>query len=375
MRVTCVGQLKFRWVPRGRLAALRLLGEMLPEGARAEDAAGAGRRGGRAGRRAGRGRGGGGPSPASAGPPRWLQCPGSPGGGDGGARRQQRGSPAETISGRAAAPRPAAPAARAPRPRPHGGARRALGCPAAPGRPAARRPARYAGAAAPRLSLPGGEVPRGGGLRGDTVLGDAPRRRSLPPPGKGTSAAGTPWPRRPPPFPGTGTCRCPRCVRAPRPVPPSGDGSCRAEQGFPRRVTRLSESGRDPPWVSPLRLCRVSGSSGAQGCSPQGLSWPDGSRWHRRVTASRLPSARGCLFPPGTSLVPPSRLGSAEESLSSRLAALTPGSAALHLPGNQERSLLSSLRSRRRSPVDRTLYQPGRGWRCCQSSPGPQAQV
>lgn len=72
------------------------------------------------GRRAGRGRGGrrAGSRLRGAAP---LQCPGSPGGGDGGARRQQRGSPAETIAGRAAAPRPAAPAARAPRPGPMAG--------------------------------------------------------------------------------------------------------------------------------------------------------------------------------------------------------------------------------------------------------------
>lgn len=68
-----------------------------------------------------------------------LQCPGSPGGGDGGARRKERGSPAETDAGRAAAPRPAAP-------RPHGGAPR--GPAAAPGRAAAD--AAVARRAAPR---------------------------------------------------------------------------------------------------------------------------------------------------------------------------------------------------------------------------------
>lgn len=68
-----------------------------------------------------------------------LQCPGSPGGGDGGARRKERGNPAETDAGRAAAPRPAAP-------RPHGGAPR--GPAAAPGR--ATADAAAARRAAPR---------------------------------------------------------------------------------------------------------------------------------------------------------------------------------------------------------------------------------
>lgn len=256
VRVTRVGQLKSPWVPKGSLGARSLLGEMFPEGARcahaeAGDAAGTGHR---APGRAGRGRGGrrAGSRLRGAAP---LQCPGSPGGGDGGARRQQRGSPAETIAGRAAAPRPAAPAARAPRPRPHGGARRPLGraAAAAAGRPAARRAARYAELPRGDERLPSHACParrRGaGGAAGRGAQGPhgawgcpaAPL--SCPLPARG------PAPRRhrgvTPAEPRGRHLPLPLCVRAPRPVPPavaegdpSGEGSCKAGQASAPRVSR-----------------------------------------------------------------------------------------------------------------------------------------
>lgn len=183
---------------------------------------------------------------------------------------------------------------------------------------------------------PAGRCRGAGGSEGTRCLG-MPRGAALcPRPARGRAPRGHPGRGGRLPSPAQAPAAAPGVCGLLGRCPRAGTGAAEPGKAQPRGLPgsrRAAGTLRDPPWVSPLRLCRVSGSSGAQGCSPQGLSWPDGSRWHRRVTASRLPSARGCLFPHGTSLVPPSRLGSAEEPLSAPVSGADTGQRSAASPG------------------------------------------